>query len=75
MQFARNPAPFLLLRRKLAFQKKPVHRFGLLDFLSLLAFLLAQIGDHHAQSLALVSAKPVKRQIDRNQTSICCNAG
>src|SRR5208337_218218 len=71
MQFARNPAPFLLLRRKLVFQKEPVYRFGLLDFRGLLAFLLAQIGDHHAQGLAVVSTKPVKRQIDRNQSSIC----
>ncbi len=75
MQFARNPAPFLLLRRKRAFQKEPLRRFGLFDFLGLLAFLLAQIGDHHAQGLALVSTKPVQRQIDRNQTSILCSAG
>ena len=60
MQFARNPAPFLLLRRKRAFQEEPLRRFGLFDFLGLLALLLAQIGYHHAQGLALVSTKPVK---------------
>ncbi|MGB2677073.1 MAG: hypothetical protein WAN12_08335 [Candidatus Acidiferrum sp.] len=70
MQFARNPAPFLLLSRKHAFQEKPACRFGLFDFFNLLAFLLAQIGYHHAQGLTLVSPKPVQRQMDRNQTSI-----
>src|SRR6185437_7716532 len=50
---------------------EPAHRFGLLDFRELLTFLLAKIGYHHAQSLAFESSKPVKRQIDRDQTSIC----
>jgi hypothetical protein len=39
--------------------------------LGLLAFLFAKIGYHHAQGLPLVSGKPVKGQINRDQTSIC----
>src|ERR1019366_9329154 len=70
MQLARNPAPFLLPRRNLMFQKEPVHCFGLLDFLGLPALLLAQIGYYHAQGLALVSTKLAQRQIDRNQSSV-----
>jgi hypothetical protein len=46
------------------------YRFSLFDFRGLLAFLLTQIGYHQAQCVALVSPKPVQRQIHRNQTSI-----
>jgi hypothetical protein len=70
VQFTRNPAPFLFLRRKHVFEEESTRRFGLLDFLGLLALLLTEISYHHAQGVALVSRKPVKRQIDRNQTSV-----
>lgn len=60
MQFAGNPAPFLLLRGKRAFQEEPLRRFGLFDFFGLFTLWLAQVGYHHAQSLAFESAKPVK---------------
>jgi hypothetical protein len=70
MQFTRNPESLLLLGGKHVFEEESTRRFGLLHFLGLLAFLLAQIGYHHAQGVALVARKPIKRQINRNQTSI-----
>ena len=38
MQFAGNASPFLLLRRKRAFQQKPLRRFGLFDYFGLITF-------------------------------------
>ncbi len=70
MQLARKTSSFLFLCGQCAFQEEPVHRFGLLDFLGLFASLLTEIGYHQAQNLALVTPKPVKRQIDRNQAPI-----
>src|SRR5690242_16508101 len=70
MQFARNPAPFVLLGGKHVFQQEPTRCIGLLDFRGLLALLLAQIGYDHAQSVALVSRKAVQGQMDRKLTAI-----
>src|SRR6476660_6142892 len=70
MQFARNAASFFLLRQKHAFQEEPAYRFGLFDFFNLLAFLLAQVGYHHAQAEARVSSKSANGQINRDQIPV-----